>query len=302
MRKLDLQRELKKCVKDALFLMGIMKVGICSAPTQFDEDAGQPFCKRVSFDDWVHDIYAREYEEADFAGNHYVLTLDQVRNEKSFDKKVRAEVQPMHRTAYNEQGDPKASTTGPGMADMQDADLYDTVPLWDVWLPREKLVVTITADRGHTVADTSKVLRVVEWEGPETGPFHLLSYYTVPDNVLPVSPASLTFDNAVAFSALFNKVIRQAERQKDQRDLQRPDRRRREAVELGRRWRSDSGGQPERGHRGQAGRPGREESGVHRDPEKDALVPKRQPRPVGGDRGPVADGRDKIRCSTPTRR
>lgn len=213
--KINLQRELKKVVKDAIFLLGILKVGICRGEyTTFEEESGEPFARRVSFDDWVHDIFAHEYEECSFAGNHYILTLDQVRENPGFDKQAREAVQPQVRTSYNEQGDQKVSTMGPGMGDMSDADLYDTVALWDIWLPREKLVVTITADQSYSVADTSKVLRVVEWEGPEFGPYHLLSYYPVPDNVMPLSLSAMMYDSNRSFNLLFNKMMDQATRQK----------------------------------------------------------------------------------------
>jgi hypothetical protein len=213
-KKLNLQREFRKCAKDAMFLIGIIKTGICSTPTHWDDDVGQVFAKRLSFDDWVMDTFAREYEECDLCGNRYLMRLDEVREELSFDKQVRHEVEPQPRTSYNEQGDTKVSTLGPGTADLQDADLYDTVPMWDVWLPREHLVVTITADRTYSVGDVSRVLRVVEWDGPETGPYHLLGFNDVPDNIMPLSPASLTYDNNEAYNRVFRKIVNQAERQK----------------------------------------------------------------------------------------
>jgi hypothetical protein len=215
--RLDLRRVLKRCVKDALFLVSVAKVGICSNRGGSDDDCGKLYVCRVSPDDWVHDTFGREYEECWFSGNHYIQRLEDVRNNPAFFADVRKKVQAAPRTNFNEQGDTKTSTLGPGLSDMQDADLYDSAPLWDIWLPqesREGLICTVTANNHYGVVEDSQVLRVNEWEGPEEGPYLMLGYFSVPDNVMPLSLAALTFDNNHSYNRIFRKVIEQAIRQR----------------------------------------------------------------------------------------
>lgn len=212
--KMNLQKQLYKCVKEALFCFGVMKVGLCQTAIDNNDDPGEPFAKCVSIDDFGWDIFAREPEEFNWSGNRYILTLDQVRDNPNFDKKVRQNVHPLVRTSYNEQGDPKAQAIGQGFTQGQDADLYDMVELWDVWLPKEKLIVTLTADQFFTVNESSQVLRVMEWEGPDHGPYHFLGYFWVPDNVIPLSMAAMLYDLNSLANNLHNKLADQARRQK----------------------------------------------------------------------------------------
>ena len=261
-RKLNLQREFKKCTKDALFLLGVMKVGICSNPTQFDEDAGQPFAKRVSTDDWVHDVFAREYEESSFSGNHYILTLDEVREEKSFDKRARELVEPMARSSYNEQGDPKVATLGPGQSDMRDADLYDTVALWDVLAAEGKAGRDDHGrpgllDRRHVEgAQDRRMGRAAEW---------------------PVSPVGLLLgprQRDAGFSGVadvrqrlelqpdFPQDHQPSRATEDATALPRHERRRRAADHADRRRRGGEDGRPDRLSRAELGRARSKEPGV----------------------------------------
>ena len=58
------------------------------------------------------------------------------------------------------------------------------------------------------VGKDTKPVRIVEWEGPENGPFHTLSLTCeVPDNIMPVSPAM----NLKPLSDLVNGLLRKKE-------------------------------------------------------------------------------------------
>jgi len=59
------------------------------------------------------------------------------------------------------------------------------------------------------------VLREVEWDGPEEGPYHWLSYSTVPDNVMPLAPAASWFDIHQLVDVLYRKLATQAENAKE---------------------------------------------------------------------------------------
>jgi hypothetical protein len=88
------------------------------------------------------------------------------------------------------------------------------IELWDIWLPYENIIVTMQAD-GHTAGFVnSKPLHIIDWNGPEVGPYHLLSYIDVPGNVMPLSPAGLLVDLHDLVNRLFRKLGRQSERQK----------------------------------------------------------------------------------------
>jgi hypothetical protein len=90
-------------------------------------------------------------------------------------------------------------------------DVSEFVDLVEVYLPKEQLIVTLPFGPGFGDDD---VLRVVEYEGPERGPFHMLGFAYVPDNVLPVPPASIWYYLQVMGNRIARKIGRQAERMK----------------------------------------------------------------------------------------
>jgi hypothetical protein len=79
--------------------------------------------------------------------------------------------------------------------------------LRDVWLPKEGKMLTM----GNM---TKTLLRVVDWEGPATGPYKKLGYSDVPGNLMPLSPVSLWRDLHELSNKLLRKLGNQAESQK----------------------------------------------------------------------------------------
>lgn len=205
-------------VKDAIFSMGILKLGLAGgAVVEFDEavhDIGVQFADTVDMDDWVHDMSAKKFRQCQYMGNRYTLPLEVVKNVQAFDKSVRDDLEPAKREGANEGGDAKASTLTQDQESEED-EYQDHVDLWDLWLPQEQLFVTVQAG---AVADESAGIRplsVTEWDGPDDrGPYHLLRYTNVPGNTMPLPPVSVWRDLHEIANKLFNKIARQSGRQK----------------------------------------------------------------------------------------
>lgn len=199
---------------DAMFGLGIIKVGI--SPGNVAEinghlhDSGKPFADVVDFEDFVLDMTARRWDEIQFCGNRYVLPHEAVMDTKMFGNK---DIQANEPRAYNEGGDERLSQMTSGTDWYRDRSYMPVVELWDLWLPYENVCVTIQADDDGGISG-KKILRVVEWEGPEVGPYHHLSYGDVPGSLLPLSPASLLLDMHELSNRVFRKLGRQADRQK----------------------------------------------------------------------------------------
>lgn len=217
LRRMDLESTMLYTVLNAMFSMGIVKVGLeYAGSTQAMDgslmDYGQPFAEDVNIDDWVHDTSARKWSECAFMGNRYTMFLDDAMENPSFVKAVREKLKPTSDLDTNEEGDER-----PGIMSRPNddgTDYRERVELWDIWLPREKLIVTCAASNGNVHSGYNEPLRVMEWTGPEHGPYHILSFNEVPMNVMPVSPTSLMYDLHDLANRLFRKLARQAERQK----------------------------------------------------------------------------------------
>jgi len=204
-----------RATRNAIFGMGMMKCG--TVPKYqveiegFQHDIGQFFADPVSIDDWVHDRRAKTYEQVTFAGNFYELPYQLVMEDPYFTNKDG--LKPTSRFDTNELdgGERKAQEISRGDSWTPDAgEWMPMVKLLDLWLPmtgREPLFITIPVAEG-------KPLHVEEWTGPERGPYHLLGFGDVPDQIMPLPPAALWMDMHKFANALFRKAKQQALRQK----------------------------------------------------------------------------------------
>ena len=213
LRTFDVHNALRRCVRSALFSMGICKIGtqvIGSYQEEgFDFKKTRPFVANVSLDDWVHDMTAHVHEETDYCGHRYRMSLEQARSEKSFNKSVRENLTAMDDYNYNESGDERLSTITQG-ASQHEGQLEDKIELWEIWLPKERLIVTLGPN------EDDKPLKIVEWNGPPNplGPYHLLYFNEVDGNSMPLAPAMLWRGLHDVSNGLMRKLVREAQRYK----------------------------------------------------------------------------------------
>jgi hypothetical protein len=199
--EIGLEATIRKAVSEALFGIGVVKVGIAAGgDTSLGHDVGEPFVDLVPLDDYFLDMSAKSRDSIQFEGNDYWLDLESA--QAMCDEGV--DLTPDDHTVMGEQGEERAE----GVSVDAGADLYcDKVWLRDVWLPRSQEVVTYAVKSG-------KLVRRVPWDGPKGGPYITLSYTDVPGNLLPLPPVSLWMDLHNLANTLFRKLARQAEAKK----------------------------------------------------------------------------------------
>jgi len=210
--EVHLEDTLLRLVQDALFSIGICKIGLCNKDSDkaggFWHDLWQPYVDRVDLDDWVHDTNATSWESVAYEGNRYRMPLWMAKESEDFNKKAREALTATLKTSTNEDGDDK-------IEDIQydthaDIDEYqDYVELWDFWLPEENLVLTM-ADQNDSIG----ALRVEKWEGPERGPYCKLSFTTVPNTTMPLPPVAVWRELHDLANHVYSKLGGQAKRQK----------------------------------------------------------------------------------------
>jgi len=213
LREMDIETTLRVAVVDALFSMGIVKVGITepkSAPMRgFLHDAGQPFAECVGLDDWVHDMSARSLEECGYMGHRFRVPLSEVQESGMYDRADK--IVAITRSLYNESGDTRAEAIGQsdiyhGMFDEAYAEM------WEIWVPGSNKICTYATSENGLPAFK---VREIDWDGPEAGPYHFLRFTEVPGNTMPLPPIASLIDIHDLANRLFRKLGRQAERQKD---------------------------------------------------------------------------------------
>jgi hypothetical protein len=205
---------LSECIRSAIFCQGVMKVGITSKylaqGTRFTETSGQPFADPVLFEDFLFDMTARREEEWDWCGNRYTIPYEMVMDNPNFDKKVKDAIRP--RTGPGDDnfgGREKSKSHSLSTSDSPDKVEYDErIEVFDLWIPRENILVTLPVQNGLGP------LEVIDWEGPERGPFHTVGFSRVPGNVVPIGPAQQIHDLQDVITRLFNQLTDQGLRQK----------------------------------------------------------------------------------------
>mgnify|MGYP000228618770 CR=1 FL=1 len=218
--EIGLEFTIRRWVLDAFFCVGIIKVHQKDAgEIQFEKnlwmDPGTPFASNVSLDNFVYDAGARSWGELRWAGDMYRVPLDDIKKGVEigmYDPDVAKEIVPTSK--YRVDNDKLESYSRGNEFDLD--DFQPMVDLADVWVKRDRRIYTfVVTDRTKFCIKNQAPLASMEWDDPETGPYHILGFSEVPENIMPVGPAVHMDELDRLINNLLRKQARQAMRQKD---------------------------------------------------------------------------------------
>lgn len=217
LKEMDFETSLSAAVMDALFSVGILKVGLTSAKAKdlggVTHDAGLPFADVIDLDDFVMDMRARTMETVQFIGNRFIVNRDMAMDSGLYDFHGKEPSEAIQ-SPYNEYGDQKMETLSRSSSLVYDnGRMSPVIEMWEIYMPFEGRVVTFQCDQ-QGIPNFSDPVREVDWEGPEVGPFHLLSLGDVPGQVMPMAPANNLVDLSEAMNRTMRKLVRQNDRAK----------------------------------------------------------------------------------------
>lgn len=206
--------EVTRGVLDAILgPIGIFRMGMRVGKDAVTIDPGislplaEPFCRRVSLDDYACDPAARSRRELKWEAIRYRIPRQEAidsgifgRNPEDYgpdeqpiaDMATRDEAAEILRTipglsTANTQTD--VADIGKDASSPQDRyGLIDTIELWDVFFYGGDETWTITVPASHDPTNaalgTQKWLLVEKWEGPDTGPVLVIGFHDMPDSPL----------------------------------------------------------------------------------------------------------------------
>lgn len=219
--KIDLAGTLERSVFNSLSCIGIIKVGLVDpaqvAAMGWAMKAGEPYAEVIDLDDWVCDMKAKRFPHCQFMGHRYRVPLKAA---KLMYGKAAKDLVGNSDLLYNLEGDPRINLIGKTTLS-GDEEFEEMIDLWEFYLPRHRLIVTLwdgdlsgaqTMDSGSL---QGKALRIQEWIGPDEGPYHILGMENVSGNLMPKGPLQDVYDLHLSINKLLNKLIDQAERQKE---------------------------------------------------------------------------------------
>ena len=214
--KINLGESLHRWVLDALFWFGIMKTGI-TKPTDAERSgfrtfAGEAYAECIDPDDYVCDVFARNFDELSFEGHRYRAGVEaanrmyRLRGEDRFDHGTPSQ--------FDQDGDERVGLIGRGFVGGDTDEFGELVDLWEVYVPAHKAILTFRSSDGGTPAGEDDLLFAQEYVGPYCGPFTKLGYITIPGNLFPKGPVMDQIPLDTAINNMARKLIRQAERLK----------------------------------------------------------------------------------------
>ncbi len=203
-------KTLEKIVVDALFSIGIAKIGLNkSSIVELGgvlHDVGQVFVDAVDLDDFVIDMDVKRREQVRFIGHKFRETIENIENSGLY--KNTQDLAQMHPAERGDFPEDAADTIGAGTSG-EPHEYMPMVELYEIYVPYEGRLKTFEVNGDATL------LRDVEWDGPEGGPFHILSFNDVPSNIMPLSPTQTLIDMHLLGNILYRKLADQAKRQKN---------------------------------------------------------------------------------------
>lgn len=189
---------LQPVIQDSFFGMGITKTGIWHSHDVkvggHLHQVGQPYCDRIDIVDYIFDVSARNREEMKYEGHRYRLPANYVIESGLFKH--------IDQLKFDQAllGDPDVPdwVKNDGNTSFNYNELYPTVELIDIWLPDEGIIITIPNE-----GQGNRIMRTVEWEGPEGGPFDVLAYKFFPNSVMPIPPVYSWLD----YNSTVNRIV-----------------------------------------------------------------------------------------------
>ena len=196
-KEIGLDRTIQRAVVDAMFAMGVVKVGLRDVSE--DPNVGdEPFVSIVRTEDYFCDMSAHSWDEVQYEGNDYWMDVETA--ETMFGTKLTAEDD----NNVDESG--HTSTREISVADTS-VPLFERVRLRDVYIFKTGHLITYDTR-------TMKVLRDVVWDGPQGSPYVRLAFNHVPSNLMPLPPGELWLDLHELANGVFRKLANQATRKK----------------------------------------------------------------------------------------
>tara|TARA_R110000796_G_scaffold54061_1_gene126577 strand:- start:4867 stop:6639 length:1773 start_codon:yes stop_codon:yes gene_type:complete len=218
LKEMRFENTLSSWVTDALFSVGIMKVGLSPSDETAAElegifrDSGSVFAETVDLDDFVVDMTVSKWDQPQYIGNRYQLPYEYVIETDLFGDQTKNLKETIIGTS-NEQGDERIESVSIGGDRYQGRDTNRVIEFWDIYLPYERKMVTFQSQDDGGL-DPQNVVAERDWTGPEEGPYHILGYGDVPGNLMPLSPIANLIDLNDLSNSMFRKLGRQANRQK----------------------------------------------------------------------------------------
>ncbi|KKL08791.1 hypothetical protein LCGC14_2572330, partial [marine sediment metagenome] len=194
----------RRLITEALFSLGILRIGLETVDRVMGENYGKPFADLITIDDYFCDMTARHFDELRYEGCDYWVDFDVLKDDPDLRKKAKDGLGPDEYESVGPMGQRRAESII-GMNSPK--TLTKQVWVREVFMHKENLLVTYGIK-------SEELLKVMDWDGPEHSPYYKLGFTFVPGNLFPLPPVAVWRDLHELGNALFRKLGAQADSQK----------------------------------------------------------------------------------------
>jgi hypothetical protein len=214
--RIKLKDELRAVALDAFFGLGVMQSGLCGSNNviMLDDaefDPGELYSSRVDLDDLCLDPTCTSIKNAGFTGAKLLAPRRLLLDYDMYDSDLVNQL-PSVTEANTDRREVKQFTQH-NLGSTGIHELQDFVEIVQLWVPEANVLVTVP-NPYHMKFDD--YIAVQDYYGPESGPFSYLALTPpVGNNPFPVAPVSLWYDLHRMANNMMEKIMNQADRQKD---------------------------------------------------------------------------------------
>lgn len=215
-KRIKLKDELRAVALDAFFGLGVMQSGLCGSNNiiMLDDaefDPGEIYVSRVDLDDLCVDPICTSLKNAGFMGAKLLAPRRLLLDYDQYDHDMVIKL-PSVTDASRDKKEVK-NLTQKNLVSTGMYELQDYVEIVQLWVPEANVLVTVPNPYQITF---DNYIAVQDYYGPESGPFSYLALTpSVGNNPFPVAPVSLWYDLHKMANNMMEKIMNQADRQKD---------------------------------------------------------------------------------------
>lgn len=194
-REIALLDTLRRCVQEAI--LGYLGIAYCGIAPTDNDPAGESFCDPIALPNFVVDLAHDEFHQADLMGHRFDRRIDELRANELYDPEMVAKLTGK-RSGMSELDDGE----GDNDYNEDEGSLFDSADIWAIQIRPANLVVYMSEQES-----IDKPLRVESLDAPEFGPYVLLAFDRVPDELMPNSRAAMMLDMHEFVNGQYRRVF-----------------------------------------------------------------------------------------------
>lgn len=215
LKRIRFGETLQMAVMESFFGMGVVYTGLnASGSVEIGGSThavGQSFSDPIFLDEFVMDMSARTVEQCQYMAHSYLMPREQYEECGLFRK---VNLSKAEKRGTDSHGTERSETLSTGGMTF-DSDYKDFVRLKNVWLPLDgPKGRLITIEDPEDGGEDTGILRDVEWDGPDGGPYRILKFSNVPGNLMPLAPVASLVDLHRSTNSAMRKCLDMAQNQK----------------------------------------------------------------------------------------